>query len=109
MPLRSKYPLTDWLLTWKDCKIGDEIVFWDIEEKEEVMARIVGFTLSVNKIIVRRNFGNPFGMEEEINLYDTIVYKMRGISKADDGCTCGAKHTSNPKYHLVYCDKNKKD
>ena len=36
-----------------------------------------------------------------IDCYRTIVYKIN--SRTNSVCTCGAKHTSNPNYHLDYC------
>jgi hypothetical protein len=32
--------------------------------------------------------------------------KVESINKI---CSCGAKHTSNPKFHLSYCDFGKKN
>jgi hypothetical protein len=30
------------------------------------------------------------------------------VNTAIKSCTCGAKHTSNPKFHLSYCELDKK-
>lgn len=35
-------------------------------------------------------------------LLDNVIEEMMAYKKPV--CTCGAKHTSNPKFHLRYCD-----
>lgn len=34
---------------------------------------------------------------------DILAFRARKASKSE--CTCGAKHTSNPGFHMSWCDK----
>lgn len=99
--LRSKYPITDWVLSRECVKVGELIAFWDDELNQEIHAEIIGFPseehrqyLSIKRINCEYT--------ECINYYNTIVYKIGRSFNLK--CTCGAKFTSNPKYHLQYCD-----
>ncbi|MBF0314392.1 MAG: hypothetical protein HQK50_00125 [Oligoflexia bacterium] len=103
MPLRNKYPITDWVLS-KECVIkGDVVAFFCEEEKQEVHAEVLGFPSEEHRQYVScRRLGTEY--TEVINFYSTIVYKIKDAVTASRACTCGARHTSNPRFHLSYCD-----
>lgn len=49
---------------------------------------------------------NHFSNEQ----WETMIeeaHNAKPVSSKPESCSCGAKHTSNPKHHLKYCDLNK--
>ncbi|MBF0298843.1 MAG: hypothetical protein HQK51_08990 [Oligoflexia bacterium] len=102
MPLRNKYPINDWVLSQDCIGSGDVIAFFCDEEKKEVHAEVIGFPSGEYKQYLScKRIGSNY--TEVINFYSTIVYKVKN-AEINKACTCGAKYTSNPKFHLSYCD-----
>jgi hypothetical protein len=104
VPLRNKYPITDWILSQSCVEIGDIIAYYSESERKEVHAEVIAFCVDPKSCILCRRI--DCRLQEEINFYYTIVYKI-GHKKFEGICTCGASHTSNPDFHLTYCDLNK--
>ena len=107
MPLRLKYPISDWVLGQDNLSPGDVVAFFCEVELKEVHAEVIGFPSKELRqyISCRRLDGNiPSNTSEVVNFYNTIVYKLRSGKKTPKECTCGAKYTSNPKHHLSYCE-----
>ena len=108
--LKDKYPVSDWVYSIKDIDVGDLLVYID-DDDNEVIVEYVGLPPtnigSFGDIVVQR-LGRS--LVEQMNIVETVMYKYKsGISKNDSvytepRCTCGAKHTSNKKFHLKYCD-----
>lgn len=102
MSLRNKYSISNWVLSRECVNKGDLIAFYSEEEQKEIHAIVLGFPSEEHREYLScRRVGSSY--TEVINFYSNIVYK---IMDAEDEriCSCGAKHTSNPKYHLPYCD-----
>ena len=95
--LRMKYPITQWILSPSNVKIGDTVAFEEYEK--EIHGIVVAFPGDHSKLTIKRC---DTGERQVINFYNTITYLI--ISKKNGPCTCGAKHTSNPDHHLSYCD-----
>jgi hypothetical protein len=43
----------------------------------------------------------------DIILYEFQLHSGSNPIKKSTDCTCGAKHTSNPKFHHIWCDLHK--
>ena len=48
-----------------------------------------------------------FLSSDKLVLLDTWVYSLKYYKS--DNCTCGAIYTSEPNFHLYWCEKYKKD
>ena len=99
-PLAKKYTIDAWVVSRSVLKNGDRIVFYDYDRNMEVTAEVI-LTVEHKKpeeITIRR-IGTY--ASEVLNIYNTITYLLNRSLKA---CSCGAKHTSCPTYHLSYCD-----
>jgi hypothetical protein len=101
MPLRGKYSINDWILS-NDCvDIGDIIAYYDDTTLKEVHAKVLNkYTYSAHTLYVE-NLDTH--MTLEIDFYATVCYNITKGKAEPEICTCGAKHTSNPKHHLNYC------
>jgi hypothetical protein len=112
MSIVNKYPLENWVLSQDHVQIGDTVAFYDEQLQQEIKAKILGFPSSdLKQYLTCKRPGANYS--EVINIYDVIVYRLneefidtdyRGTKSRFPECTCGAKHTSNPKFHLSYCD-----
>ena len=51
--------------------------------------------------------GNDFDLDHYFDELSPIIesLKRKTFLKAIEDCTCGAKYTSQPKYHLKYCQE----
>ena len=99
---RFKYRLIDWVISRDDLAIGDRVVWFDLDSESGVFGYVVGMTHHHdNKILVCRDSSE---ITELVDFMDTIVFKYGKLSGRSRKCSCGAKHTSNPKFHLSYCD-----
>jgi hypothetical protein len=111
MSLQTKYPINNWILSRNGCQIGDKVAYWDSDTQSERQGSITAFTLNAHEIVVKLDSQYWFQNDQEITLdfYQTIIYKInKEIPDNDNSCSCGAKHTSNPNFHLKYCALNKK-
>ncbi len=104
MPLRKKYSIANWVLSQDNVSPGDTVAFYCPKESREIHAEVLGFpSKEMRQYISCKRNGQD--QSELINFYSTIVYRINGpIEKKSNSCTCGAKHTSNPKFHLNFCD-----
>ncbi len=98
-PFRERYPIDNWVVSKNNVEVGDTIIYDCDATEEEVKAIVVGFSTSDQYIHCKRLKSK---IVEVINIYNTIVYKIESVKKE---CTCGAKFTSNPSFHLNYCDE----
>lgn len=104
MPLREKYLISDWVLGQDNVSPGDIIAFFCEELQSEVQAEVLGFpSKDLKQYISCRRLDSHYS--EVVNFYTTIVYKVKSINTLFEECTCGAKHTSNPRFHLSYCSR----
>lgn len=112
MSIINKYPLENWVLSQDNLKIGDSIAFFDENAQQEVIATVLGFpSTDLKQYLSCKRAGAPF--TEVINFYDNVVYRVDKPANQVElkydvkigECSCGAKFTSNPKYHLSYCDQ----
>ena len=94
---KKKYPIESWIVNPDMLKIGDHIVYEEFNS--EIKATYVG-EFSKSKIKIKTGGG----LIQIINIFDTIVFKLGTKVQNNITCTCGAKHTSNPTFHLYYCD-----
>lgn len=114
MSIINKYPLENWVLSQDNVRIGDTIAFYSEDQQQEIHAKVLGFPSTGQRqyLTCKRADAN---YTEVINFYDVVVYKIESeisdgkisasISKVvGSSCSCGAKFTSNPKYHLGYCE-----
>lgn len=110
MPLRDKYPIDRWVLSKENVDTGDIVAFWDAETDQEIQCRV---TIPTKQMREHREYGNCLpvvlrinGEEKRglLNFYNNIVYKITGREIVGRECSCGAKHTSNPNWHMHYCD-----
>lgn len=102
--LRNKYPLSSWVLSQDQLNPGDLIAFFDTHKQEEIHAEVLSLPPSGhNEYIACRRVGSP--ISELVNFYDVVVYRVTSKEVAHSPtCSCGAHFTSNPKFHLSYCD-----
>ena len=92
----NQFPLKDWVITTAALNEGDPLVY--LEDSQFVYANYVGEVSDAKfGTICVQIPGKP--VVDIINIMDTITYKCQK-------CTCGAKHTSFPNYHLNYCQQN---
>ena len=83
-------------------KVGDRVEF------------CTGENTGIIREIKNDEVGNPYYLIDwdkytdywnEIGFFSfDLVYPEMSPPDIDSICSCGAKHTSNPKYHLRFCD-----
>ena len=96
---RKKFYIGDWVIDKLDVKVGDRLVWYDTDTEMETYGYVVGYAKSCeNSLLVCRDRSST---TEVLNYLATVVIR---INKDEVFCSCGAKHTSNPKYHLPYCE-----
>lgn len=98
----SEYFILILVTSRDDISIGDNIKYFCDDLQKDVGAKIIGFPsreLTHYISCIRHNSK----MTEVINMKTTNIYKIIKIE-----CTCGAEHTSNPSFHLSYCNMEKK-
>lgn len=100
----DKYPVSQWIIEKESLKVGDRVVFFSHTEQAEMTGRITEeFDVAG---IDNRNylFIETANDLMAINFYTNIVYKLIDSFDIVPKCSCGAKYTSSPKYHLSYCE-----
>lgn len=82
-------------------KVGDRVnVIWNRQEGTIIHVDVYGRHLNLVKY--SRGYVEVY-FNDEIELISKDV-----TSRNNKECTCGAKHTGNPKYHLPYCKMDNK-
>ena len=115
MSLAHKYPATNWVMDKEMLNVGDFIAYYDDETENEVVSTYIGApSLHFPQYISCKRVTS--NLTEVINIFNTVVYKVDPIDaifkesvevkQKRDLCSCGAKHTSNPSFHLSYCEMN---
>jgi hypothetical protein len=103
--LRDKYSVEQWVFAKTHVKAGDTIAFYCPERKHEVQGTVLGFPKAKcdNLICYQEKDKN---VADVVDFFETIVYCVgeADVSSVGQKCSCGAKYTSNPSFHLVYCD-----
>ena len=99
MGIQDKYSLDNWILNQSQVRVGEKVA-WD-EQGFEVRGIVVLLPESAHNLRVRREDN---GFLVTLNFYTTVTYIVARECVKRVECSCGAKHTSNPKYHLSYCD-----
>lgn len=106
MPLRNKYSVEQWITDRENLVIGDTVAYYSEEEQKEVISEVISFpSQTFTQYISCRRVNDE--TTEVVNIYNTIVYKVAAQSRSVSStreCSCGARFTSNPNYHLNYCD-----
>jgi hypothetical protein len=106
MPLRNKYDIGKWVLGYDHAKVGDTIAWWCEYEKREMQAVVIAHSFTDSNTLICSDVD---GAVHRINFYEKVTYKIGSINtQKSNGCTCGARHTSNPKYHSSWCDEGGK-
>lgn len=97
----------------KKYKVGDKILFkeergssWAGVKIAHAEATIIGIENKLEMYQIKKDSGFFIGQYKDTifvhfddeRIIDNIVFKTV------DDCVCGAKHTSNPKHHLKFCE-----
>ena len=97
--LRSKYAAKDWIINTSDVKIGYIVAFmWNGIEKHGEVIDVLG-----NRLHLSMTGGDSFS----VDVFETTVFIINRLIN-HVGCSCGARFTSQPSWHLSYCDMYKK-
>lgn len=101
MSIKEKYPTSDWVISLKNLNDGDWVVY-ENEWGQEVTAQYLGIPEGAKPGIM---LVQPENQEaaDVVSIYETVTYKLR-TNRSTKTCSCGARHTSNPKFHLKYCN-----
>jgi hypothetical protein len=106
--LELKYGMDKLVTHINQVKEGDIIAFFCEHRQQEIQAEVLGLLEPVvdNVIICRR-------LDEEladlVDIISTNVFNISGMNGDSFAknlfpvCECGAKFTSNPKFHYNYC------
>ncbi|KKP53294.1 MAG: hypothetical protein UR43_C0005G0003 [candidate division TM6 bacterium GW2011_GWF2_33_332] len=94
----KKHGIENLVISKKQLKEGDTILISTYNKIMEtkvisLLNNICGYE---NYIIVDN--------DSYLDLSNTLVIKVNKEIKEKNRCSCGAKYTSNPNYHLSYCD-----
>ena len=100
--IRKKYPISDWVISIDALEEGDWVTYVNYRDVEVVAEYKGVLDKSAKGVIVVQPETSE--VVDIISIYDTIVYKFPRDKKPKKGCSCGAKHTSNPKFHFRYCE-----
>jgi hypothetical protein len=101
---RQSYPISEWILSSDYVNVGDRVEFWDEGEERSFKGEIEQ-KLDTPYFMIRLDWD---GCLHKISYYNHVTFKCKKYTDPTK-CSCGAKHTSNPKYHLSYCDLNEKE
>lgn len=101
MSIREKYSTTDWVISVSRLKEGDWLAYE--EYGIEVHATYVGEMdgADAGTIVVMPEGRN---VADIISYHNTVVYRLNRNKNDAGECSCGARFTSNPKFHLKYCN-----
>ena len=107
--LLDKYSIEYAVNHKSEVEIGDQVVYIEPKNDEEVVSYVVDFIDGEDyKIIAQKEPNLWYCAKQIVDLIECSVFKLRKDVDPVRECSCGAKYTSNPKYHLSYCCKNKK-
>lgn len=103
---RRSQPVNNWVVQSSQLNVGDKIAFW-YAGQYPVRAKVVDI-ISDYIIQVKQPDGLGYFFYT-VNLTQDVTFILSSVEVPPPlprECTCGAKHTSNPNFHLPFCELN---
>lgn len=98
---RFRYSEKDWIVHHLDTIKEGDIVIYEGGNGVEIEGKFLEFIGDDGSIMVVERLDD--GLADMLGIYDEIIF-IKEKKQELKICTCGARHTSQPNFHLSYCD-----